>query len=93
MVPNDNLADDETFNILINLDNNATLKVELSKKDDPKKDEGGEGLPTWALIVIIVVGILVLIVLIIIIIKCTRKNHISADNIEKANLLSSYNTE
>ena len=93
LVPNDNLADDETFNILINLNNNATLKVELNKKDDPKKDEGGEGLPTWALIVIIVVGILVLIVLIIIIIKCTRKNHISADNIEKANLLSSYNTE
>ena len=93
LVPNDQLADDETFNILINLKSNATLSVKLSKKEDPKKDEDDGGLPTWALIVIIVGGILLLIVLIIIIIKCTGKNKITADSIEKGNLLSSYNTE
>ena len=93
LVPNDQLANDEAFNILISLNNNSTLSIKLSKKNDPNKDEDGGGLPTWALIVIIAVGILVLIVLILIIIKCTRKNQISADNIEKANLLSSYNTE
>ena len=89
LVPNDQLADDETFNILFVTKDNVTLSVELKMEEKTDPDE--EGFPTWALIVIIVGGALVLAVIIFIIIICCKRDNVSAESIEKGNLLSSYN--
>ena len=90
LVPNEQLINDETFNILIRSKNNATLSVKLSKITDDKNEEG---FPSWAIILIIVVGVLVLVVVILIIMRFTRKNRIDADDIEKGKLLNSQNNE
>ena len=96
LVPNEQLSDDETFNILIRTKNNVTLTVQLNKtkeggeKETDGKEQDGEGLPTWALILIIVGGVIILALIIFIIIICVKKDNVDADAIEKGKLLSSY---
>ena len=87
-IPNDQLTDDDTFNILFKTEKNATLSIELKKQEENNDNGGGDekdDFPTWALIVIIVVGILVLIAIQFIIIRCAIKNKMDAERIEKEN--------
>ena len=84
-IPNDNLINDETFNILLKSKNNFTLKVEINKDDN--------GLPLWVLIAIIVTVVLISVLIIFIILRVCRKGNGEDDNIEKGKLLSSYDKE
>ena len=96
LVPNDQLAVDETFNILFVTKDNVTLHVELKMdektdpepKPEPEPESDKKSFPTWAIIVIVIGGVMILAVIILIIIIRLKKDNVSADTIEKGNLLS-----
>ena len=100
IIPNDKLIDNDTFNILITIDHETTLKLELNKipddtdkKEDPVNNDKDEGLPTWALIVIIIVAVLIIIIAIVLILRYCKKGHVDSDDIEKEKLLNSNERE
>ena len=84
-VPNDILDDDETFNILVKVKNNATLYVELNQGKG-KGDLNGS-LPLWLSVILktlFIFGVLILFfVLIIIIYRCIKKRNFKTQIIEK----------
>ena len=92
IVPNEKLNDDETFDILFKVKNNATLTVEVIKENDKdnEDDSKGDGFPTWALIVSIIVPIIIAILVIIIIIRKNKKKDIDI-NFEGKQMLLNYN--
>ena len=100
IIPNDKLIDNDTFNILITVDHETTLKLELNKipddtdkKEDPVNNDNDEGLPTWALIVIIIVAVLVIVITIVLILRYCKTGHVDSDDIEKTKLLNSNERE
>ena len=73
---------------------NVALNVELKMEEKTEPDvPDKKSFPTWAIIVIIVGGALILAVIIIIIVYRLKKDHVSAESIEKGNLLISNNEE
>ena len=94
--PKEKINEDETFNILFKVKTNVTLKVEITKED---KDDKGDGLPLWALILIISFGSLIAILILFIIIKRIRRNRKNKKNIieeisgEAGALLNSFSNE
>ena len=88
LVPIEQLTDDETFDILLSLKNNATLTITLNGKEN-KNDIDDEGFPTWAIVVIAVVGVLIIAVIILVIILRTKSDNIDVSSIENKKLLVS----
>ena len=100
LVPNEQLDDDENFNILIRTKNNATLSLELNKEKDDgnnqdnKSNEDNNDLPNWALILIILFSALIILAIILIAIRYYyNKKHNELDNIEAGKLLNSEETD
>ena len=93
IVPNEILADDETFDILFKIKNNVNLILKIVKEND---GVNGDSFPIWALIIIIVAVILIVaVVIIIIIVKKNKKNkkNILEDSNENDALINSKVSE
>ena len=96
-VPNDQLDDDERFNIIIVTKNNATLSLGLNKsKDDGNKEENKDknddgGFPNWALILVILIllAAIIILIIIIVVVRHVHKRHNELDYIEEGKLLNS----
>ena len=82
LFPNEQLTDDETFDILFRVRNNATLSITLNEEEENKSG----GLPAWV-IALITIGVLILLIIIFIIIRHFRKNNVDDEYIEKDKLL------
>ena len=63
-------------------------KTDPEPKPEPEPESDKKSFPTWAIIVIVIGGVMILAVIILIIIIRLKKDNVSADTIEKGNLLS-----
>ena len=83
-MPNDLLDNEETFNILLKVNNNANLFVDLNDNDLVNPDKFS--LPIWAyaaITVVIIIAIFMAVILLRIILKCFNKEQVSSADIEK----------
>ena len=72
IVPNEKINEDETFDILFKIKNNATLILKIEKDDNDEPN--GDGFPLWVLIIIIGALLIIIAIIIIIIIKKNKNN-------------------
>ena len=72
IVPNVKINEDETFDILFKIKNNATLILKIEKDDNDEPN--GDGFPLWVLIIIIGALLIIIAIIIIIIIKKNKNN-------------------
>ena len=83
-IPNNLLDNEETFNILLKVKNNATLYIDLNGKGKVVPDKDGLNLFSLiGIILIFIIGIIMILVLRKIILRLFIKNKVNSENIEK----------
>ena len=83
-IPNNLLDNEDTFNILLKVKNNATLYIDLNGKGKVVPDKDGLNLFSLiGIILIFIIGIIMILVLRKIILRLFIKNKVNSENIEK----------